>query len=365
MTGPTGGNPYGVRVPDNKPRLPGLPPPPVDDHPLVPWEDGSHIGQWADVDHARTQLDHFRRSLVRLEDVLNPRVGRGRLVIVSGPVGMGKTTLIHRCIHETIEHLKALSRYPHPETDGAPRPTVPRHFVAIPKGYDNDGGQMHTNDNGERAGLEAINAQISAGIVGELAKHFPDWQNQPADNEPIRTTSEKISQLLAMQNSLLFAVIPHIEWYGAGLRTNFLRTCLNRAVTRVVLFAEVSHGDGEDAARVVEEIGASQAITHLALGPLEEEDTMKFSQSRPSDHPAHAVLPDLAREGLLRAHREWRPRDVREMRKVFYATAECRRHDRADAFVTYEDLRPHLPGRPNLDDLRWDPPPPPDPQPGE
>lgn len=354
------GNPYGVRVPGSDRSLPGFVSPPLDDHPLVPWDDASHAGQWVDVDHAREQLDQFEDCLRRLADVVSPQVDRGRLVVVTGPVGMGKTTLIHRCIHRAREVIEEAAAQAARAGQGA---AALRHVVAMTAGYVNDGRGICVDDNGDFASTAAINATIRDKIVSALRKGLPTANGlDPALSE---TSTSKafaaISALLAEENALLLAVVPHIEWKDPGVRTKFLMTCLSHAQSRILLFVEVSHGASETAGEVVRELATNRAVTHLALGPLQPEDAVKFGRGARADHPD----PDAdAGPGIHEAVQQaraarWQPGDVRELRQIFHAAAEAHARAGRPVRITGEDLveqaRAH--SRRTLGDLGRTPPP--------
>ncbi|AVH59645.1 MULTISPECIES: ATP-binding protein [Streptomyces] len=362
MTMPIPDNPYGVYVPGSRQSLPGLAVPPRDDHPLVPWEDESHAGQWVDVDHAREQLDHFQKHcLDRLPDLVEPGVDQGRLVVVTGPAGMGKTTLIHHCIYRAGQFIARLNDLARTAPPGTRRP--PRHIVAMTAGYGNDGRAISIDEHGDFASTPAINATIRDKVVATLRTHFTGamLDQVMSQDSPVKAFSA-ISTLLAQQDALLFVVVPHIDWKDEIVRTKFLKTCLSHAQTRVVLLVEVSHGTTETARKVVEELLPSAVVTHLALGGLGPEDTVKFSQSTRSGHPdpdsAPTRVPQTDRDELLRAHEQWQPADVRELRQVFHAVAERQRHTGRSVRITAAELRQHTAGRPGPDlaTLRREPP---------
>lgn len=340
---PVEDNPYGVRVPGSGHSLPGLETPPTDDHPLVPWDEPGHTAQWVDVDHAREQVARFgQQTLDRLGELVTPGVGAGRLVVVSGPRGMGKTTLIHRCIYEAGEYIARLS--------GVGRPPALRRIVAMTGGYRNTGSRISIDENGDFAAMPVVNGNIRDQIHATLCRHFEDVKIDPAiAEEPPAKAFGAISVLLAQQDALLFAVIPHIDWKDAGVRTNFLKTCLNHARTRIVLFVEVSQETNEAAEAVIGEL-PDGAVTHLALGQLTSEDTVKFSAG--PHHSSPHDLPPAVRAGLIAAHDAQHPADVRELRQVFYAAAEQRRHGAAGTPITADELSGYWqPGAPDLRSL--------------
>ncbi|MEU1102682.1 ATP-binding protein [Streptomyces tibetensis] len=303
------------------------------DHPLVPWKQPDHLHQWVDVDHSREELDRFGTSWPPLGELLDGSSGHGRVVIVSGPPGMGKTSLIHRCIHEVRQRVAAAAAWA-----GDPLP------VCVPTaGLANDGRRISVDPDGAFAPTSLINARIRREIAKSLRLHdFPESRVQSivAEEDPFQAYSD-MSELLVQHNALLLAVIPHIRWNDAALRARFLSTCLSNAHTRIVLFVEVSHGAAETAREVAATLSDSAAVTHLALRELNSEDIWRFSHSaRASDDgPNGLVKPD--RSSLMAAHSEWRPSDVRELRTVFHSAADALRSAPYPWPIDADALRPH------------------------
>ncbi|WP_189382359.1 ATP-binding protein [Streptosporangium nondiastaticum] len=332
MTLPTHFNPYAVHVPVTRGGIPKSPP--RDDHPLIAWQDESHAGQWVDVDHAQDQLQRFDEVLDRIADLVNPGVDQGSLVVVTGPRGMGKTTLIHQCIYRAILHIEQMGD--DAAAAGFPRP-ITRHVVAMTAGYGNNGRAISRDENGEIASAAVINANIREKVFATLRAHFPNAGLDPSMSEerPFKAFG-RISSVLAEQQALLFVVVPHIDWTDQGsLRTQFLDTCLSAAQSRIVLFVEISHETTETAGEAVEALMPNDAVTHLMLGGLREGDTVKFSQDTGADHsdPDEAPLPT------------WQPADVRELRQACHAVADGQIREGRTVRVTARDLNLHAAAR--------------------
>jgi RecA/RadA recombinase len=319
------------------------------DHPLVPWREPDHVRQWVDVDHSREALDRFDRSWPELGELLDSNVGSGRVVIVSGPPGMGKTTLIHRCIYEVKQRVAADAA-----AVGNPLP------VFVPTaGLENDGRRISVAPDGESfAPTRLINARIRRELAKRLRRHdFPESRVKAIidEEDPYQAYGE-MSDLLVQRNALLFAVIPHIRWNDAYLRAAFLRTCLSHAHPRIVLFVEVSQGTAETAKEVAAALSGSTAVTHLALSELNSEDIWRFSRSARPGHGGPHVLVEPDRSSLMAAHDEWKPRDVRELRKVFHSAADALRCAPYPWPIDADALRPHWePRRTGRDALLRDP----------
>ncbi|TPQ21323.1 hypothetical protein [Streptomyces sporangiiformans] len=339
---PTEDNPYGVYVPGSKDHIQWMQVTPKDDHPLVPWAEESHAHQWVDVDHTWDQLTEFERCLTQLPELILPDVDRGHLVVVTGPVGMGKTTLIHRCIHRAHEYLDALVRQS--EQQGSRR-RPPRPIVAMTGGYVNHGGEVSWDDEGDFAETPGINAAIRDKIVDTLHRQFPQVPLDPdltGDNIP--RAFNGISTLLKEQNSLLFVIVPHIDWRNPGgdVRSKFLKTCLKHAQSRIVLFVEISHQNPRTAGEVVKDLLPHPAVTHLTLSPLALEDTVKFTDaahpgSPGPDAPSLAPLRQVPRDPE-QDQDPWSRFDVRQLRKECFAIAERQRRAGRPVRVTAAEL---------------------------
>ncbi|MFJ4535174.1 hypothetical protein ACIP39_04240 [Streptomyces tibetensis] len=340
MTGSDWANPYGVRKPyglngtnhGDQGVLAGATF--SADHPLVPWKQPDHMQQWVDVDHSGAQLERFVADWPSLHELLaHEDSGDGRVVIVSGPPGMGKTSLIHRCIHEAQQQV----------AKAAAGAGDPRAVFVPTAGLVNDGRRISVGPDGSFAPIELINTRIRKEIAKGLLRHaFPEGRVQSIieEEDPFQAYSD-MKDLLAQHNALLFAVIPHIRWNDVDLRSDFLRSCLSAAPPRIVLFVEVSHGAAETGREVAATLSGSAAVTHLALHGLNSEDIWRFSRSaRASDGgPNGLVEPD--RSSLMAAHSEWRPSDVRELRAVFHSAADALRSAPHPWPIDADALRPH------------------------
>ncbi|MCF0079997.1 ATP-binding protein [Streptomyces lomondensis] len=338
MTSSDWANPYGVRKPygsnganhgDGGEKGATL----SADHPLVPWKQPDHVHQWVDVDHSREELDRFVRNWPDLGELLDANVGHGRVVIVSGPPGMGKTTLIHRCLYEVQQRVAATG----------PSAGDPLAVFVPTAGLENDGRRISVDPDGSFAPTRLINARIRSEITKKLLLHeFSESRVRAitAEEDPYQAYGE-MSDLLVQRNALLFAVIPHIRWNDAHLRAAFLRTCLSHAHTRIVLFVEVSHGAAETAREVAAALSGSAAVTHLALRELNSEDIWRFSRSARAANGAPNGLVEPDRSSLMAAHDEWKPSDVRELRKVFHSAADALRRAPHPWPIDADALRPH------------------------
>jgi hypothetical protein len=78
-----------------------LPDPPVDL--LCPWRDASHRELYVDLDNTGPAFEKFVHEMGDLTTLS----AYGRLVLVSGESGCGKSALLHRCVDWVIEELRS------------------------------------------------------------------------------------------------------------------------------------------------------------------------------------------------------------------------------------------------------------------
>jgi hypothetical protein len=75
----------------------------ADIRPLCPWQHGDHEHLYAPVDHTEAAFDAFRAAVAADPGL----VGDGRMVLVTGHEGCGKSALMHRAAWWTKAHLAA------------------------------------------------------------------------------------------------------------------------------------------------------------------------------------------------------------------------------------------------------------------
>lgn len=80
--------------------IPGLDSDPV--MPLCPWDEPEHGKYYAPIDHTEDSCDEFVAAMTHPDVVRR----RGRLVVVAGQSGCGKTSLMNRCAHWLVTHMK-------------------------------------------------------------------------------------------------------------------------------------------------------------------------------------------------------------------------------------------------------------------
>ncbi|WP_405886995.1 ATP-binding protein [Streptomyces longwoodensis] len=72
----------------------------ADGRPLCPWDTSEHEHYYAPVDHAPQAYSHFTSYLQGNGDFTKA----GKVVLITGPEGSGKTSLMHRCAWSAQQH---------------------------------------------------------------------------------------------------------------------------------------------------------------------------------------------------------------------------------------------------------------------
>lgn len=122
--------PDGAQV-DNPFQIPRMTPDPC--QPLRPWEVPAHLDYYVPVDKTEAAFSEFQRQTRSPESL----VAHGRLVVVVGGQGCGKTSLINRCtasIHETLVNIGVTPVIADLTTEGMSNQTIPdrmRHVCTI------------------------------------------------------------------------------------------------------------------------------------------------------------------------------------------------------------------------------------------
>ncbi|MGW4757281.1 ATP-binding protein [Streptomyces chartreusis] len=219
----------------------------ADGRPLCPWETSEHEHFYAPVDHTEQAFSDFVSHLQAQHDLANA----GKVVLITGPGGSGKTSLMHRCAWEARRFYASL---PNAQTAEIVDLTKEGHA-----GLDSMARARHVCS---RLSDELrFRRLFDNAVVDELERRSED----PAKFYPY------FSRLLSDKNAVSLILLPPSEVVGEVHSYN------SYAQGMIVFFCESSYG-------TVSEIDAKPAgmkpIFHVQLGALEEADGWIFVQHR-------------------------------------------------------------------------------------
>lgn len=272
----------------------------VDEVPLRPWRLRGHDRMRLAVDQTD---DAFRDFLAQVDDV-NDLASGGRLVVVDGIEGSGKTTLIHRCVDDLRTRLAGVLGHTLVEPDGdwEIRPPVPGVFIVDLSEYISS---IAYDNKGQFRSLEEINRKIFNRVVREvrnLVEGPTTALKSLADDTSgdLADLYQELSELLRRGRQFVMVVLPFINLGPWQLHIDFLRAHLSFCGRRIVFFAETTESDVMKGLRPLSQ-HERRRVAHLSVGPLKTDDWKMFVEermARPDLPPKHVTMASEALAGV-------------------------------------------------------------------
>jgi GTPase SAR1 family protein len=303
----------------------------TDDSPLSPWRVDGHMRLFAPVDDLERQLSKFDEGL-KPENLRNANGGTGHLVVVSGRVGSGKTTLIHRCVHRLIRRLQLHDDSQddsQDDTRNAPLewgevPLPPDVKVVEVAGTANSDSTL-TEQDGEPAGIKEINRRIYERALKILQHdaHFEAASVLPghADlySQDLGECYRALSRLLVDQDLTALIIVPNIPWWDRKLTRRFLRSCAGYSQRGIVFFVESTNSLLPEIMQEAFDEQEKRKITHLTIGRLRELDGHKFIKRRLDNR----TFTDIGiADDVIDNYRAPNSGCVRDLQLIFHGVAE-------------------------------------------
>jgi hypothetical protein len=237
--------------------------------PLCPWQHAEHAAYYVDVNHTQDAFLEF------VHHMANPAglVDDGRLVVVTGESGCGKTALINRCASWTIDALDA------------------RSLRGIVVDLTREGGQGQRRTIPERMGIVCARLLdelrhrrlLSVDVIADLKESwdqpdrvYPNLGNYLDDGLVLVVLLPPVDELVAEV----------IDYAGFARR-------------RLLFFVESSYLDQDQ----VRQVQRSQHIPPVALrvGPLNPGDVRRFIEDRLGRHADNGRYPRISEDTMHRA----------------------------------------------------------------
>jgi hypothetical protein len=258
--------------------------------PLVPWCIEGHEDLWVDLQHVPAAVHTFRNQLVQVARNITPdRDGRGHLVVVSGLPGTGKSSLLHRCVHEFVTGLEdpegGGDRTGAEPRDESPTPWCRREpsgavSVVPVTGVRNNGRDLESSPSGhtEAPELSTVIDRIFRTVVKALKKTpgFAEVCGPDIDSPDHFDSWHALTDALAQLGRRLAVIIPHIKWEDQDSRWAFLRFCHQKADRGVVFFVETEYTGLEKEIDLIFDETQLRGVTHLKTGRLAREDWGRY-----------------------------------------------------------------------------------------
>jgi hypothetical protein len=259
--------------------------------PLVPWCIEGHEDLWVELRHVPVAVHTFRDQLVQVARNITPdRDGRGHLVVVSGLPGTGKSSLLHRCVHEFVSGLEDLKGGDDDRPGAEPRDESSKPWcrrepsgavcVVPVAGVRNNGRDLESSPSGhtEAPELSTVIDRIFRTVVKALKKTpgFSEVCGPEIDSPDHFDSWHALTDALAQLGRRLAVIIPHIKWEDQDSRWAFLRFCHQKADRGVVFFVETEYTGLEKEIDLIFDETQLRGVTHLKTGRLAREDWGRY-----------------------------------------------------------------------------------------
>lgn len=229
--------------------------------PLRPWK-YDHERYYHPVDNTQTAFDKFRSFLPNPGAEL---VDRGRLVVVTGGTGCGKSSLIHRCVHELRK-----------------RTACKVVDLTMVSSIDADGKQL------SEKGVQTYLDRLAHTFLTELSNQFehvprPGSEAGPAEST-YRMASAHLSEAQAVAAVILPPFVDAVASRGPFQAVSYgyhpVRHYLSFRNSRLIFFAESSNPGKVQ--KWYERLSGQEIDDVLVaeVGPLRQKDGWLFARER-------------------------------------------------------------------------------------
>ncbi|WP_433262768.1 ATP-binding protein [Actinosynnema sp. CS-041913] len=303
------------RHPINPFPLPGWERTPM--RPLRPWERKAHRDYYVDVDGAESAFQEYQQEIGDLTGVLED----GRLVLVTGDSGCGKTALVNRCADWTVLELRKRGM---------------RGVVVDLTGCLPEDEELSIQ---ERA--VQVCDQLFDQLVDTQALRQTAVDELRGDRDNPQRVFPRLGRALA-EEVVLMVLLPSPN----ELLDEVIRYARQLRSPRVLFFAESAFFGVDDIAELVRRLETWVPPITLLVGKLDDGDPERFADDRLLRHSEVGIYPQLSDQAVELLSRICQ--SVAMLQRILHGTYERKletglSYTEAD-LVTVEDIRAYLNG---------------------
>jgi hypothetical protein len=322
MTSPKAGADEPMTTPKTRPwlnpfPLPGWQRTPM--RPLCPWRDTQHRDYYVRVDDGDFQYDDFTQQMGDLSALL----AEGRLVLVTGESGCGKTALVHRCADWVVREVERQGG------EGGLGPEA-RGLVLDLTGCLPDGPAQS---------IEHRAAHVCDELFGRLVDNGALRPQAVGQLSPDRDTPRRIYPRLAaalVEGLVLVVLLPT----PGELAAEVVQYARAFAGPKVLFMAESDLLDPDEVADIVRQLEAWVPPLTLHVGALEEGDVRRFVEDRLKRHSTVGRYPRMSDEAI--EFLTGMAKSIAQLQRTLHGTYESRRSRGLscgeDDVVTVDDI---------------------------
>lgn len=310
-------------LPPNPFEVPDLPQQSL--RPLMPWLYREHGAYYVPVDDTQAGYQRFEGFLRKpLQDLTRG----GRLVVVTGGSGCGKTSLIHRCVD-----------YVQREINPAMCAVVDLSTTMEAMGPDADSAA-------EPEQIRGYLDRLAHMVMTQLAEEHADFEEPGTAVRPANSAYAKTSAQLKKINGVAVIILPPFEDAvvapqapGGGPARHPVRHYMNFRHPRMIFFAECLNTDGVTRWHDhISSMAAKEDVLLLRVGPLRRIDRWIFAASRLQQCP-HPGVPRVSEETMLEGISDDNPMSLSQLQMLCHTVWDDVRHRPGTSEVTPEDIR--------------------------
>lgn len=235
--------------------------------PLRPFEHASHADLYLAVDDSQQQFDRFTQYVRNMR--LPPEAGR--LIVVTGDTGCGKSALINRCVHHLADRLRTAS------------PAMSCPIIDVTSVLDTE-QELTVSDRMDIACDEIVDDLRGRRLIGpdDLTELDMIARSKGHTNRTFKAigrcmTADQAMIVLLPRSELTAELIG----YAKALRP------------RIFIFAESAFLDDQDIDQVVRDTEMWTTPLHLRVGQLNPGDVRLFVQKRMTDSTQRGQFPRM------------------------------------------------------------------------
>ncbi|RKT56469.1 AAA ATPase-like protein [Saccharothrix australiensis] len=237
--------------------------------PLRPWERKAHRDYYVDVDGAESAFQEFQQEVGDLTGVLED----GRLVLVTGDSGCGKTALVNRCADWTVLELRNRGL---------------RGVVVDLTGCLPEDEELSIHERTAEVCDQLFDQLVDLGALRPTAA-----DDLRADRDNPQRIFPRLGRALNDEVVLLVLLPSPNE-----LLDEVIRYARQLRSPRVLFFAESAFFDADDIAELVRRLETWVPPITLALGELHDGDPERFADDRLVRHTGVGIYPQLSDEAI-------------------------------------------------------------------